>query len=79
MSTHDLRDYEVGGGKRTPMNDNALYKLELVRYRKELEGFAWSRDWDTMWDGEEESEMESGVESFIEESVIEQEIGRAHV
>ncbi|OXB37020.1 AGC-group protein kinase [Cryptococcus neoformans] len=72
MSTHDLRDYEVGGGKRTPMNDNALYKLELVRYRKELEGFAWSRDWDTMWDGEEESEMESGVESFIEESVIEQ-------
>lgn len=75
MSTHDLRDYEVGGGKRTPMNDDALYKLELVRYQKELEGFTWSKDWETIWDGEEESEMESGVESFIEESVTELELG----
>lgn len=73
MSTHDLRDYEVSSGKSTPMNDNALYKLELARYRKELDAFNWSRDWETVSVGERESEMGSEVGSdFIEEPVVDQ-------
>ncbi|KIR60119.1 AGC protein kinase, partial [Cryptococcus bacillisporus CA1873] len=73
MSTHDLRDYEVSSGKSTPMNDNALYKLELTRYRKELGAFNWSRDWETVSVGERECEMESEVGSdFIEEPVLDQ-------
>lgn len=73
MSTHDLREYEVSNGRRTPMNDNALYKLELARYRKELDAFNWSRDWETVSVDQRESEMGSEVGSlFIEEPVVEQ-------
>ncbi|KIR34561.1 AGC protein kinase [Cryptococcus deuterogattii MMRL2647] len=73
MSTHDLRDYVFSSGKRTPMNDDALYKLELARYRKELDAFNWSRDWEIVSVGESEAEMESEVGSdFIEEPVVDQ-------
>ncbi|WVQ75145.1 hypothetical protein IAR50_004754 [Cryptococcus sp. DSM 104548] len=63
MSTHDLRDHEAGGGKRTPLNDEGLYKLEQAKYRKELEGFTWSREWE--WDGGE-SEVTGYEESVVE-------------
>ncbi|ODO06945.1 hypothetical protein I350_04306 [Cryptococcus amylolentus CBS 6273] len=64
MSTHDLRDYEAGGGKKTPMNDEVLFKLEQAKYRKELEGFTWSREWE--WDG-----VESEVTGYEDDSILE--------
>ncbi|WVQ79370.1 hypothetical protein IAT38_001467 [Cryptococcus sp. DSM 104549] len=76
MSTHDLRDEpphpgaELGGGKRTPLNDNALYALEQAKYRKELEGFTWVREgsgWGYGMGGDTETEGGSVGESAVEE------------
>nr|ODN91161.1 AGC protein kinase [Cryptococcus depauperatus CBS 7841] len=73
MSTHDVREYG-SGGKRTPMNDSALYKLECARYRKEIESFTWSRK---EWDEASENESVSRTESIIEESIADE--GESHV